>query len=130
MATIVIQANSFPERKDQIRRLLRRLTLSTYGPPPVQGTGGSRTIVLGAHQGPSELSFRQWRFPLKVQHYVANYFEQWRELNGGSYALIMLCLNIYWIDERENTEREYVSLHAEPSLDRGAPGNDFKAGPH
>jgi len=128
---ITISERDLAGRQTTIRALLKPLVASPAGIACVR-QNLVQGVILAAHDGPRpRTAYRDWQFKTRNQTLRAQYFEEWRELNGGkSYWLRQLSLHLYEIKPADpfTAPQELLAVHAEPSLSDG--GTEYKRGPH
>lgn len=131
MSIIQIDFKDLQSRGEKIRELLNPLVRHPSAPawkliatPP--------SYIIGVHDGsPVQPHYRDWRFATFINDYRGMYFELWKRLDSFKYNLETACLSIYQtIDSHTQEEREFLSLHCDPTVSNDAPHAIYKRGPH
>jgi hypothetical protein len=130
MPSIELEIKDLNARGEQVRDLLRPLTLKDKG-PAWQPKSANRVYIIGTHDGsPPSSNYRDWRFATYVPGYRGMYFELWREDENNRWYLDRAYLSLYKFESYEQNEAEFISLHCDPNEAIEAAHSIYKRGPH
>lgn len=130
MPAVELDIEILSSRGEQVRNLLRPLTLKGNG-PAWQPKSQNRVYVIGTHDGsPPSGFYRDWRFATYVPSYSCMYFELWREFDSNKWFLDRAYLHLYQTNPHEHSETEFLCLHCDPNEPLEAAHSVYKRGPH
>ena len=90
-----------------------------------------RQTVVSVFDRKTEASFRDCYFSTNAKQILAVYFEEWvMDLDGQTWRLQNVSLQLSWFDSPHSEQQEIVALHCEPREAGNSFQSRLKRGPH